>query len=117
MDIEILRNHLLSKPVVTEGEPFGPQTLVYKVMDKMWAILPLDRMPPQVGLKCDPARAISLRESYASVVPGWHLNKKHWNTLFIEEELPDDLILELADHSYDLVVRGLPKKVQALINT
>lgn len=117
MDVETLRTYLLTKPAVTEGEPFGPQTLVYKVMGKMWAILPLERMPAQVGLKCDPERAVSLRESYAAIVPGWHLNKKHWNTVFIEEGLADELLLELADHSYELVVSGLPKKVQALINT
>lgn len=114
MDIETFRTYCLSKKGVTESFPFGEQTLVFKVMDKMFALSGLDDYPPTANLKCDPERAIELREEYDGLIrPGYHMNKKHWNTVEIEGNLPTHLITDLIDHSYDLVVQGLSKKLQA----
>ncbi|MGI9546929.1 MAG: MmcQ/YjbR family DNA-binding protein, partial [Flavobacteriaceae bacterium] len=97
---------------VTEEFPFDEVTLVFKVMGKMFALAPLERIPPQVNLKCDPERALELREIYDGVItPGYHMSKVHWNTLFLEQ-LPNDLIEELIDHSYDLIVAKFPKKIR-----
>ena len=95
----------LSKFKGSEGSyPFGPDAFVFKVMGKMFALAPLERVPSQVNLKCDPARAIELRESYDGVIiPGYHMSKVHWNTLYVEQ-LPPQVITDLIDHSYDLVV-------------
>lgn len=113
MNIEDFRQYCLAKKGVTEELPFGPDTLVFKVMGKMYALCALERLPPQVNLKCDPERAVRLREDYdGAIIPGYHMSKVHWNTLFLEH-LPPKLILELVDHSYDLVVSGLTKKLQA----
>jgi predicted DNA-binding protein (MmcQ/YjbR family) len=100
----------MAKRGVTEGFPFGGDVLVFKVMDKIFAISPLDRYPPQANLKCDPERAIDLRERYAGrILPGYHMNKALWNTIHLEE-LPEELIRVLTDHSYELIVASLPKK-------
>lgn len=112
MDIETLRDHYLSYDGVTEETPFGPQALVYKVMGKMWAILSLDRSPLQTALKCDPDYALELRDRYSGIVEGWHLNKTHWNTIYIEDDVEDETIMELAAHSYLLVVDKLSKKLK-----
>lgn len=113
MDIESLRQYCLSKKGVTEGFPFDDVTLVFKVGGKMFTLASLDETPLRVALKCDPDRAIQLRDTYPeSIFPGWHLNKKHWNTLIFEGALSPSLLIELIDHSYDLVVSGLPKKEQ-----
>ena len=110
MNIEAFRQYCLSKKGVTEGLPFGPDALVFKVMGKMWALAALERLPPQVSLKCDPERAIVLREEHdGAIIPGYHLSKVHWNTIFLEQ-VPPKLITELTDHSYDLVVSKLTKK-------
>ena len=112
MNIEEFREYCLAKKGVSEGLPFGPDALVFKVMDKMFATLALVRTPPQANLKCDPERAIALREEYdGTIIPGYHMSKVHWNTLFLES-LPPKLIMELIDHSYDLVVAKLPKKLK-----
>ena len=112
MHIEEFREYCVSKKGVTEEFPFDEVTLVFKVMGKMFALAPLERLPPQVNLKCDPEKAIELREEYDGVImPGYHMSKVHWNTLFIEQ-LPPALIFELIDHSYDLVVDKLPKKLK-----
>jgi len=112
MNIEEFRHYCLSKKGVTEDLPFGPDTLVFKVMGKMFALTGLERLPPQVNLKCDPERAISLREEYdGEIIPGYHMSKVHWNTLILET-LPPKLIVELIDHSYDLVVAKMPKKLK-----
>jgi predicted DNA-binding protein (MmcQ/YjbR family) len=101
----------MAKKGVEETFPFDEKTLVFKVMGKMFALTGLEREEFQVNLKCDPDRAIQLREEYPEqVIPGWHSNKKHWNTVFFEAGLPDDLLCEMIDHSYDLVVKGLRKK-------
>ncbi|NNE76600.1 MAG: MmcQ/YjbR family DNA-binding protein [Pricia sp.] len=112
MDIEAFRNYCLAKKGVTEGLPFGPDTLVLKVMGKMFALCALERLPPQVNLKCDPERAIELREEHdGSIIPGYHMSKIHWNTLLLND-LPPKLITELIDHSYNLVVSKFTRKLK-----
>lgn len=113
MNIEEFRDYCLSKKGVTESLPFDEHTLVFKVMGKIFSICPLERLPPQVNLKCDPERAIELREEYDGVIiPGYHMNKTHWNTLEIENNIPNGILIELIDHSYDLIVEKLPKKLK-----
>lgn len=113
MNIEEFRDYCLSKKGVTEGLPFDEHTLVFKVMGKMFALTGLERLPPQVNLKCDPDRGIELRETHdGTIIAGYHMSKVHWNTLMILE-LPPKLILELIDHSYDLVVSKFTKKLKA----
>ncbi len=112
MHIEAFREYCLTKKGVTEGFPFDRDTLVFKVMGKMFAVVPLERLPAQANLKCDPERALSLRESFpGQILPGYHMSKTHWNTLYIEQ-IPEDLLRELTDHSYELIVASLPKKTQ-----
>ncbi|HLW32705.1 MAG TPA: MmcQ/YjbR family DNA-binding protein [Aequorivita sp.] len=120
MNIEEFRTYCLSKKGVTESFPFGEETLVFKVMDKVFALAGLDAHPATANLKCDPEKAIELREEYDGLItPGYHMNKKHWNTVEIDppagragRNLPPALIIELVDHSYNLVVKGLTKKLQ-----
>jgi predicted DNA-binding protein (MmcQ/YjbR family) len=102
MNIETLREHCISKPNVTEGFPFGEETLVFKVAGKIFALANLNG-DPSINLKCDPALAIELREKYSSVSPGYHMNKKHWNTVMLDGSIPDKEILSWIDHSHDLV--------------
>lgn len=109
MDIEYLREYCLAKAGTTESFPFDESTLVFKVMNKMFALSNLEREPLAINLKCDPEYAIELRDTYAEVQPGYHMNKKHWNTVTIEGELEQKMILSLIDHSYELVVKSLPK--------
>lgn len=113
MHIEAFREYCISKKGITEEFPFDEQTLVFKVMGKMFALVPLERIPSQANLKCDPEKAIVLREEYDGIItPGYHMSKVHWNTLFLEN-LPPKLIMELVDHSYDLVVSKFTKKLKA----
>ena len=113
MDIEAFRHYCLQLKGVEETLPFGPDTLVYKVMGKVFALAGMDDPELQVNLKCDPERAIELRDTYPGrIIPGWHMNKKHWNTVYFEQGLSNDLLKELIGHSYQLVVHSLPKKVQ-----
>ena len=112
MNVEEFRVYCLSKPLVTEEFPFDETTLVFKVAGKMFALTGLDDPEFKVNLKCDPDRATVLREEYESIRPGWHMNKTHWNTVHVDGTFPDRLFVELIDHSYDLVVRGLPKKIR-----
>ena len=112
MNIEEFRELCLQKKGVTEEFPFDADTLVFKVMGKIFTIAPLERIPTQVNLKCDPERALVLREEYDGLItPGYHMSKKHWNTLLLEN-LPPQLIKDLVDHSYNLVVAGLTKKLR-----
>ncbi len=112
MNIEEFRDYCLAKKGVTESFPFDEVTLVFKVMNKMFALTGLERTPSQANLKCDPERSMELREEYdGEIIPGYHMNKHHWNTVMLEGNVPRDLILELIDHSYDLIVNSLPKKV------
>jgi len=102
MNIEILREYCISKKNVTEGFPFGDDTLVFKTGGRIFALVNLEG-DLSINLKCNPARAIELRESYSSVIPGYHMNKKHWNTIYIDGLVPDKEIFSWVDHSYDLV--------------
>ena len=114
MYIDEFRAYCLSKAGTEESFPFDETTLVFKVMGKMFALTSLDADDFRVNLKCDPNRAIELRETYEDIIAGYHMNKKHWNTVIIEDSILDeDLIIDLIDHSYDLVVKGLSKKLKA----
>ncbi|MDT0677978.1 MmcQ/YjbR family DNA-binding protein [Autumnicola musiva] len=111
MDIETYRNYCIGKKGVTEELPFGPDNLVFKVMGKMFALAALDEVPLRVNLKCAPERALELREQHEeNILPGYHMNKKHWNTLVMDGRIGKKLIFELTDHSYDLVFAGLTGK-------
>jgi predicted DNA-binding protein (MmcQ/YjbR family) len=112
MHIEALRVYCITKPHVSEELPFDDVTLVFKVMGKIFAIIPTDEIDLSISLKCDPERAIELREKYTSIIPGFHLSKKHWNTIKVDGSLSDKFIEELIDHSYDLIVKSLPKKIR-----
>ena len=113
MNIEDLREYCVAKPFTTEGFPFDETTLVFKVMGKMFAIMGLEQEDPFVNLKCDPDKSIELREEYDDIRPGWHMSKKHWNSVYVDRGLDSRLIRELIDDSYDLIVTSLPKKVKA----
>ncbi|WP_068475592.1 MmcQ/YjbR family DNA-binding protein [Saccharicrinis aurantiacus] len=108
MNIEALREYCINKKGTTEEFPFDDVTLVFKVMGKMFALTSLDK-DLSINLKCDPEKAIELREEYEAIIPGYHMNKKHWNTVQIDGRLKVDLIKELIDHSYNLVVSKLTK--------
>lgn len=116
MNVEELRDYILSKKAVTESFPFDEKTLVFKVSTKMFALIPLEKPELSINLKCDPERAIELRESYNCVQAGFHMSKKHWNTIYSNGELSDDQLRALIDHSYQLVFNKLSKKIQAEIN-
>ena len=113
MDLDTFRTYCLQKKGTTEELPFGPDTLVFKVMGKMFATLGLDEAPLRTNLKCDPDRSMDLRERHPEIYGAYHMNKKHWNSVVLESDLDDNLIHELVDHSYALVVAGLSKKVKA----
>lgn len=118
MNIEAFQRYCLAKKGVEETQPFGPETIVYKVMGKAFALTGLDEAEFRVNLKCDPERAIQLREDHPDqVLPGWHMNKKHWNTVMFETGLPDALLRELIDHSYALVVGGLSAREREALKT
>lgn len=116
MNRDELCAYLLAKPFAVEEHPFGPGTAVYKVAGKMFALVP-DDGPLSVSLKCDPFLATLWRENHPAVIPGYHLNKRHWNTVKLDGSVPDDLsddeVFEMIDHSYDQVIKGLPKRIQA----
>jgi predicted DNA-binding protein (MmcQ/YjbR family) len=103
-----LRKHCLSFPGAAETFPFAPDTSVFKVEGKMFALSPLARRPLRVSVKCEPALAEELREMHEAVTAGYHLNKKHWNTVVLDGSLPDRTIKDMVEDSYDLVVSGLP---------
>jgi predicted DNA-binding protein (MmcQ/YjbR family) len=103
MDIEQLREYCLSKPDVEEALPFGPDTLVFKVDGKIFLLTSLDTYPLQFNVKCNPELAIDLREQYASVIPGYHMNKKHWNTVLVDGTISQQQLQQFIDHSYELV--------------
>ena len=110
MDAEQFREYCLAKPWVTEGTPFGEDTLVFKVAGKMFALISLDAVPPRANLKCDPDRALELRDRYDQVLPGYHMNKKHWNSVILDGVIPSGTIVEMIDHSYDLVQSKAKKR-------
>ena len=105
MDLSAFREYCLNKLGAIEETPFGPDTLVFKVAGKIFAISPLDETPARANLKCDPDLALELRDRYEQVRPGYHMNKKHWNTIDLEGEIPDAEIRTMIDHSYELVAK------------
>jgi predicted DNA-binding protein (MmcQ/YjbR family) len=109
MNIEQIREHCLKKKSVTEEFPFDEETLVFKVAGKIFLLASLESIPLQINLKCDPEKAIELREEYEAVQPGFHMNKKHWNTIIIDGSISIRKIFEWIDESYYLVVSGLKK--------
>ncbi len=111
--LEPLRAYLLAKPGTSEELPFGPEALVFKVLGKMFALVAWRDTPLSISLKCDPNLALLLRGTYAAVTPGYHMNKKHWNTILLDGEVPEDEVEEMIDASYDLVVKGLTKAQKA----
>lgn len=117
MNIEEFRDYCLTKKGVTEQFPFDNVTLVFKVMGKIFALTGLDaweKGKQKINLKCDPDKAEELRATYEGIVAGWHSNKRHWNTVTLNSsDVSNDLVKQLISHSYDLVVRGLTKKIQA----
>lgn len=113
MDLESFRAYCLAKKGVEETFPFDEVTLVFKVMGKMFALTGLDSETFTVNLKCDPEWALELRESHGEIQPGWHMSKVHWNTVDFTGELDEPFLRSLIDHSYDLVVKSLPKKLRA----
>lgn len=108
MNIEQIREYCLSLNGVTEDMPFGDDTLVFRVMNKIFALVNLDG-ESRINLKCEPGRAISLREEFSAIIPGYHMNKMHWNTLIMNGTLKKDMVTELISHSYDLIIESLPK--------
>ena len=112
MNIETLREYCLSKKAAEEGFPFGEDTLVFKVKGKIFLLVSLGSNPLQFNAKCEPEKAIELREQYDAVQPGYHMNKKHWNTVIVDGRLSTGLLKEMIDDSYDLVVQSLPKKLR-----
>jgi predicted DNA-binding protein (MmcQ/YjbR family) len=111
MNIEEYRDYCLEKPGVSEETPFGPDTLVFKVGGKIFALTDLNSFA-SINLKCDPEKAVELRDQFDFIKPGYHMNKKHWNTVLLESSLTNTLLKELIDHSYDLVFAGLPKLIK-----
>lgn len=112
MNIETIRNYCLEKPLVEEGMPFGETVVVFKVDGKMFLLLPIDTDGVQFNVKCDPEKALELRAIYPCVQPGFHMNKIHWNTIYIDGSLPDQLIFDWIDDSYNLVKAGIKIKVK-----
>lgn len=113
MNIEEIREYCISKEFVEETFPFDNDTLVFKVMGKMFLLISL-KESNRFNVKCDPERCIELREMYSEIIPGWHMSKKMWNTVYTDGTLKKSLIMELIDHSYDEVVKGIPKKTRLL---
>jgi len=109
MDLPDVIAQILSKPGAEETTPFGPDTLVYKVGGKMFALTSPDDFPSALNLKCDPDRSLALQDQYDAILPGYHMNKRHWITLTLDASVPAGLVRELIDHSYALVAAGLPK--------
>jgi predicted DNA-binding protein (MmcQ/YjbR family) len=114
LNIEEIRDHCLAKPGVTEGLPFGEDTLVFKVGEKIFLLISITDST-HFNVKCDPERAVELREQYTEVQPGYHMNKKHWNTVSTDGNLTRRQLGEMIDHSYELVLKSLPKNLQAEI--
>ena len=114
--LEPLRAYLLAKPGTSEELPFGPDALVFKVLGKMFAIVSWQASPLSISLKCDPNLALLLRDTYAAVTPGYHLNKRLWNSVLLDGEVPDDEVEEMIDASYALVVKGMTRAQRAQLS-
>ncbi len=115
MNTADLRAAVMALPAATEDFPFGPDTAVYRVGGKMFALISLDEASARINLKCDPEQAINLREMWKAVTPGYHMNKRHWNTVEPGVDLPDEAITELIAHSYALVLASLSRKERTLL--
>ena len=115
MNIEQIREHCLKKEAVTEEFPFDDETLVFKVAGKIFLLASLESIPLQINLKCEPEKAVELREEYESVQPGYHMNKNHWNTVIIDGTVPTHQLIEWIDESYLLVVAGLSKNARKIL--
>ena len=113
MNVDIFREYCLKKAGVSEEAPFGPEHIVFKVGGKMFALLAFEEIPPTANLKCDPDFALELRDRYEDVRPGYHMNKKHWNTVVISGAIREAELCRMIDHSYELVVGALPKAMRA----
>lgn len=111
MNIEEYRAYCIKKEGVTESFPFDQKTLVFKVMGKMFALADVDDFE-SINIKCDPEKAVELREQYLGVQPGYHMNKKHWNTIVVDADVSDAMLYQLIDDSYELIVKSLTKKLQ-----
>ena len=109
MHVDTFREYCLKKGGVMEDSPFGPEHLVFKVGGKMFALLAFEEIPPTANLKCEPDLALELRDRYEDVRPGYHMNKKHWNTVQIDGAIPRQELTKMIDHSYELVVKALPR--------
>ena len=109
MEFESLCEYLLNKKGSYEEFPFGPSVIVFKVMGKMFALIPLEKTPLRINLKCDPELALHLRAAYSAIQPGYHMNKKHWNTVILDDSVPNGELLTMINDSYDLVIKGLKK--------
>lgn len=109
LDLDQLRAALLAKPGAYEDFPFGPEPLVLKVAGKMFALVSLGPAPQRISLKCDPAQAEMLRSAFPAITPGYHLNKRHWNTITLDGSVPDETVLALIDESYALVLKSLTR--------
>jgi predicted DNA-binding protein (MmcQ/YjbR family) len=107
-----LRESCLAHPGAVEDFPFGPEHSVFKVAGKMFALSSLERTPLEVSVKCEPEIAVDLRAGYAAIRPGYHLNKRHWNTITLDGSLPEQLVRDQIEDSYDLVVSALPKRTR-----
>jgi len=116
LNLEQLREYCLSKPGVTEGLPFGEDTLVFKVGEKLFLLTSIS-LGNQFNVKCDPELAIELREHHSEIIPGYHMNKKLWNTVKMDGNLTDKQLIEMIDHSYEQVFKGLPKKAQEVLKS
>lgn len=117
MHIEQFRELCLSKKGVTESFPFNEDVLVFKVLSKMFALTSLSTDPLKVSLKCDPDKAIQLRDEFESIKPAFHMNKKHWNSINNETLFDDKLFIDLVNHSYELVIKGMTKKDKLLLKS
>jgi predicted DNA-binding protein (MmcQ/YjbR family) len=115
MNIETFREYCLAKPCTTEETPFDLNTLCFKVMGKIFAIIDIEKFE-STNLKCDPEYAVELREKHSGIIPGYHINKKHWNTVLTDGSVSDNLIFELIDHSYNLVVSKLTKAQKEVLS-
>ena len=117
MNLTQPQSYLLSKRGTTEETPFGPENLVYKVVGKMYALVPLDADPLTISLKCEPGQALFLRDVYPAVRPGYHMNKAHWNTVTLDGSIPEAEVWGMVDDSYDLVVAGLSRAARAALDS
>ncbi len=109
MNLEFISEYCLSKKGAVEDFPFDEDTLVFKVGGKMFALIPLEKIPLQINLKCDPEKAMELREQFEDVQPGWHMSKTYWNTILLDGNIRWNDLKDWIDHSYDEVVKGLKK--------